>query len=127
MDKFPDFISGLIWLVKILSMIECLLAFILVGRVITGRRKLAIMFSKKLNESRWEVFDRSKLKSLAMNIFLFSFCNFSFKGFMKSSMNSLRSCRGSGVAVYGTNDVVFPLGIYFFNEARFKLLWLKSP
>ena len=68
---------------------ECLTELSLVGRVMVGMRKFAIMFSKKLNDSRCEVFDRSKLKSPAMNIFLFSFCNFSFSDFRWSSMNSL--------------------------------------
>ena len=30
----------------------------------------------------------------------------------------------TGVAVYCTDDVVFPLGVYFFDEVGFKLLWL---
>ena len=45
---------------------------ILVGIVIRGRKKLDIIMSKKVNVSlRFEMFNKSKLKSPAINTFFF--------------------------------------------------------
>ena len=70
--RFPLIASGLIMLVKILSISDLVELVILVGRDIVGKRKLLVIISKKLDTSSSElIFKRFKLRSPAIKMFFY--------------------------------------------------------
>ena len=70
--RFPLIASGLIILVKILSISDLVELVILVGKDIVGKRKLLVIMSKKLDTSSSElIFRRFKLRSPAINMFFY--------------------------------------------------------
>ena len=63
-EMLPLLISGLIWLVKILSIRVFFTKLIFVGITMEGIKKFEVIISKKSDVALWwEAFRRSKLKS----------------------------------------------------------------
>ena len=94
---------------------------IFVGIVITGSWKLDIIVSKRLNDSLFVVFIRSKLKSPAIHVFSFSIVSLSINGFMKSSMNKFSSMHG---CLYIAPIILFlPSWFIYLYEVGFQFFW----